>query len=137
MMIKITRGYYGYRNGRIVELKDTNSQAFELEESEARRIIGLGIAKAVSDSTEDSDPKDGKEIEEDSITINGKLSEEDLRKMTYPQLKKLCKDMEVSADGKKEEIIERLINVDVYVSKTEDGEAEEGVPNLTPAEPEV
>ena len=137
MMVKITRGYYGHRNGRIVELKDVNSPAFEVQEEEAKRIIGLGIAKA------DVVYEDEQEHINESSNLTGHLTEEQLRDLPYSQLKKLCKEMGVSAAGKQDELIARLLEVEVEVTdqdeevaETDESDNEECPPTLTPAEPE-
>lgn len=139
MKVKITRGYYGYRNGKVSELKDVNSPAFELDEKEAERIIGLGIAKAVS--VTNSNALDG-----DMIT--GRLTEEQLRTLPYSKLKQLCKELGVSAVGKQDELIARLVEVDVQASAQDeditdmeeelemDDSEGECPPMLAPAEPE-
>lgn len=136
-MVKITRGYYGHRNGRIVELKDVNSPAFEVQEEEAKRIIGLGIAKA--------DVVFEDEQINESSNVTGHLTEEQLRELPYSQLKKLCKEMGVSAAGKQDELIERLLEVEDEVTdqdeekeveETDELDNEECPPMLTPAEPE-
>lgn len=139
MKVKITRGYYGYRNGKASELKDVNSPVFELNDKEAERIIGLGIAKAVS--VTNSNAPDG-----DMIT--GCLTEEQLRTLPYSKLKQLCKELGVSAVGKQEELIARLVEVDVQASAQDeditdmeeelemDDSEGECPPMLAPAEPE-
>lgn len=139
MMVKITRGYYGHRNGRIVELKDVNTPAFEVQEEEAKRIIGLGIAKA------DVVSEDEQEHINESGNVTGHLTEEQLRELPYSRLKKLCKEMGVSAAGKQDELIARLLEVEVEVTdqdeekevaETDESDNEECPPMLTPAEPE-
>ena len=116
MKVKITRGYYGYRNGKASELKDVNSPAFELDEKEAERIIGLGIAKAVS--VTNSNAPDG-----DMIT--GRLIEEQLRTLPYSKLKQLCKEFGVSAVGKQEELIARLVEVEVQAPKQDEEDVDD------------
>ena len=125
MKVRMVRGYYGLRNGKISEMKDINSPAFDVDDMEAERIIGLGIAKAVSD--------DMKETEEYMVT--GHLTEEQLREMPYSRLKQLCKELGVSAVGKQDELIERLVAVEVQTDER-DSEDEELPPMLDPAEPE-
>lgn len=139
MKVKIARGYYGYRNGKASELKDVNSPAFELDEKEAERIIGLGIAKAVSVSNSN--------VPDDDM-ITGRLTEEQLRTLPYSKLKQLCKELGVSAVGKQEELIARLVEVDVQASAQDeditdmeeelemDDSEGECPPMLAPAEPE-
>lgn len=143
MKVKITRGYYGYHNGKASELKDINSPAFEVNEEEAERIIGLGIAKAVS--VTNSNAPDG-----DMIT--GRLTEEQLRTLPYSKLKQLCKELGVSAVGKQEELIARIVAMEVQAPKQdeediddfdsndtgmgEDDSEGECPPMLAPAEPE-
>ena len=131
-MIKMARGYYGYRNGKIVDLKDVNSPAFDVDEKEAKRLIGLGVAKAVD---EDDSIKTDESTDSDSV-ITGHLTEEQLNELSYPELKKLCNEMGVSAVGKKNELIERLVEVEVNAdeeSRVEDSD----FPDLQPAEPEA
>lgn len=140
MKVKITRGYYGYRNGKASELKDVNSPVFELDEKEAERIIGLGIAKAVSVTS--SNTPNGN-------MITGHLTEEQLRTLPYSKLKQLCKELGVSAVGKQEELITRIVAIEVQAPKQaediadmEEEELEmddsegECPPMLAPAEPE-
>lgn len=46
--IKIIKGVYGYKyNGRTIP-KDSKSDAFEVEELEAKRLVGLGIAEVAN-----------------------------------------------------------------------------------------
>lgn len=143
-MIKMTRGYYGYRNGKIVDLKDVNSPAFDVDEKEAKRLIGLGVAKAVdedktdvtkADNDEDDSIKTDESTDSDSV-ITGHLTEEQLNELSYPELKKLCNEMGVSAIGKKNELIERLVKVEVNVDEQAQIE-ESDFPDLQPAEPEA
>lgn len=129
MMIKITRGYYGHRNGRIVEMKDIHSPAFEVDEAEAQRVISLGIAKA--DNATDNDT--GKEVTDSYLTI------EQLQEMSYNQLKQLCKELGLSAVGKQNELIARILGTKVQYSEPEEElntENNEDFPTLNPAEPE-
>lgn len=125
MKVKMVRGYYGLRNGKISELKDINSPDFDVDDMEAERIIGLGIAKAVSDDMEETE----------EYMVTGHLTEEQLREMPYSRLKQLCKELGVSAVGKQDELIERLVAVEVQTDER-DSEDEELPPMLDPAEPE-
>lgn len=136
MMIKIVNGYYGHRNGRIVELKDTNSPTFDLEESEARRIIGLGIAKAV-DSVSENEPSTQECCKSDSGRDTGSLSADELSELPYQKLKQICKERGIPADGKKEELIAKLTATDEELQDDHEEEVvEEEAPALIPAEPE-
>lgn len=115
MKVKITRGYYGYRkNGKASELKDVNSPAFELDEQEAERIIGLGIAKAVSVSAN-----------ENENMLTGHLTEDQLRTLPYSKLKQLCKELGVSAVGKQDELIARLVAVEVQAPKQDEEDVDD------------
>ena len=125
MKVKMVRGYYGLRNGKISELKDINSPDFDVDDMEAERIIGLGIAKAVSDDMEETE----------EYMVTGHLTEEQLREMPYSRLKQLYKELGVSAVGKQDELIERLVAVEVQTDER-DSEDEELPPMLDPAEPE-
>lgn len=144
MKVKIIRGYYGYRNSKAVELKDINSPAFELDEAEAKRLIGLGIAKAVSVAA--MEPLGECTATDETNMLTGHLTEEQLRTLPYPKLKQLCKELGVSASGKQEELIARLVAIKVEVagqdeediddSETDNTEGE-CPPALKAAEPEV
>ena len=111
MKVKIVRGYYGYRNGKVSELKDKNSLAFELDDKEAERIIGLGIAKAVSVAVSEK---------KDADMVTGHLTEEQLRTLPYSKLKQLCKELGVSAVGKQEELIARIVAIEVQASQQDE-----------------
>lgn len=129
MMIKITRGYYGHRNGRIVEMKDIHSPAFEVDEAEAQRVISLGIAKTDNAANNNT----SKEMPDSYLTT------EQLQEMSYNQLKQLCKELGLSAAGKQNELIARILGTKVQVSEPEeelDIENSEEFPILNPAEPE-
>lgn len=44
-MIKIVKGKYGYKDGKITVLKDSNSDPFELDKEEEARLVEEGIAE--------------------------------------------------------------------------------------------
>ena len=67
MLISIIKGNYGYNDGRIVRAKSPSDPPFEVSDSEAARLIGMGIAKAV-----------------DKLPVDGKLSAEEKKPDTDP-----------------------------------------------------
>lgn len=129
----ITVGTYGYRtdkDGPVIPVSHKEGKPIELLDAEADRIVGLGIAKYAN----------GKAVEEQE----GNLDPDDLSTYAYNDLKKLAKEMGLSASGSKEELIKRISDekviipsdADAVVDETENDDNEEP-PVLEAAEPEV
>ena len=127
----ITVGAYGYmpdKNGPVISIDYKYGKPISLSDEEADRIVGLGIAKY-------ADTKDVGENE-------GNIDPDDLSTYAYNDLKKLAKEMGLSAAGSKEELIKRIsdekvvIPSDAEVDETENDDNEEP-PVLEAAEPEV
>ena len=55
------------------------------------------------------------EIVEDEVPSTGHLDKGQLEDMSYQELKKLASDLGVSADGKKADLIERILAVEVEI----------------------
>jgi len=49
--IKIKRGFYGLHTKFGVQAKGPNDEAFEVDDNEAKRLVDLGIAKYIGDTT--------------------------------------------------------------------------------------
>lgn len=133
----IIRGGYGYRpdaNGP-VNLVTAKDGAISVADEEAARLVGLGVAEYA---------KDTKDVE-------GSLDPGDLGTYAYNDLKKLAKEMGLSASGSKEELIKRISEAKLSVSEESEDEGskdeeskdmesesdDEEPPVLEAAEPEV
>ncbi len=117
MLIKIVNGTYGHRptlaNGTkspyIVPVKP-NSPPIDVEEDEARRLISIGVAIAVKDETAPAAPakvspngnteaKAQAPEEPAEATVTGYLDAEQLKEMSFDELKALAKDMGIAITG--------------------------------------
>jgi len=49
MKVKIISGTYGHKVGKYIEPKDRTSEPFELEETEAKRLVSLGVAEIITE----------------------------------------------------------------------------------------
>lgn len=123
----ITVGTYGYRpslSGPVIPVSHKEGKPIELSDAEADRIVGLGIAKYAN----------GKVAEDQE----GNFDQDDLSTYAYNDLKKLAKDMGLSASGSKEELIKRISEEKVLIqADTKEENDNEEPPVLEAAEPEV
>jgi len=100
MKVRATKSFCGavtMRRGQEADIKDM----FIVDD-----LLKAGYVEALEENN------DG-EVE------TGHLDPEQLKKMTVPELKKLANDMGLDDDGKKDEIIERICNVEVQVGDAE------------------
>lgn len=117
MLVKIIRGAYGHRPNpyetRIV-LKNSKSPAFELEDEEAKRLIGLGVAKKCADS--------GSSDDTGSYGFSGYplMSEEELADLDFNEMRKLAKQYGLNSKGTKEELFCRLKEAFVDENEVQD-----------------
>lgn len=100
-MIKVIDGSVKH-NGVIYEKGDTIE---DILEDDAVRLINLGVC-----SGEQPEPLEG----------TGHLTEEDLRKMKVEDVRNLAAEMGLETDGKKEELIARIIEVEVQFPNNEE-----------------
>ncbi len=121
MFIKIIQGTYGYRGkDGILKPKNMLSDPFELEDEKAKQLIRKGIAKQIKESkNEEKQMKNDTEKEE-------RQSEGNIENMSRNELAKMAKEMGLSGNGSKEELIERILK-----------ETEEEPPTLEAEEPHV
>lgn len=135
----IIRGGYGYRpdaNGP-VNLVTAKDGAISVADEEAARLVGLGVAEYAKSQQN---------------VVLGVLAPDDLSTYAYNDLKKLAKELGLSASGSKEELIKRISEEHVCVPEKaeetvaadpeeESADAEESSdeepPILEAAEPEV
>ena len=118
MLVRIINGGYGHRekNSKVVELKDCNSKPFEVNDAEAKRIIALGIAEAVTVEVA---------AEKEPEVVYGNIDREMLESMDYQSLRQLAKDLDLDSKGTKEEIIDRIANEKVEIPNEPDAEVED------------
>ena len=96
MFIKVIKDSIIYKG----EIKALNKE-FECDNAIAASLIERGYAEAVG--------------EVDEAKLVGHLDPADLETYSYQELKKLAADLGVSANGKKEELIERIAALEVEV----------------------
>lgn len=79
MRIKITSGIYGLNEGGRIKPKTSYDEPFEVDRSEADRLIALGVAKIVASAVEnpadDEEDSSKAELKADGSEANGKDSE--------------------------------------------------------------
>lgn len=111
MKVRITCGAYGHRpdmnEPRIVR-KDNTSPPFDLEDTEARRIIELGIAECCEEETDGPLPDDIRSGYQNTEEENCMATAEAVMSMGYIDMKKLAKKLGVDAKGTKEELQKKL-----------------------------
>ena len=116
MYIKILVGAYGHRpnpNQSFVEKKDCTSEPFEVNDKEAARLIGLGIAKEIS-------------VDADAAWNKGETPEsasqkyDNLEQLSIQQLRKMVKDLGLPADGSKAALAEKIRNASSKSVNTDD-----------------
>lgn len=137
MLVKIINGNYGHYDNGIVSLKTPDSKPFELEDSKAKRIIGLGVAVKVDSSDEEpagelTEESADETADDEEVSIKGHLDAEQLTEYSKEELKNLAKDLGVSTSGSKEQLIDRIIAVEVEAPV-----ADEEPPILEAVVPEV
>ena len=140
MLVRIIiDGNYGHYVNGVVIPKNKNSKPFELEDSKAHRLISEGVAEAVNgepvpdNEGELPDPfcNDGEPVP-DNEGVTGHLDADQLDDLSINDLRKIAKDLGVSASGSKKELIERICDVEVSAPADD-----EEPPVLEAADPEV
>lgn len=139
--IKVTTGGCGIKyteaNGHVrYALKTEASGAFECDDTQAARLVSLGVAKYAGQKSE-TDPADFQGTEqENEETVTGHLDSEQLASMTNEQLKNLAGDLGVDVTGckKKADFIDAITAAEVEAGGIiEDGDE---LPDLDAADPE-
>lgn len=143
--IKIISGTYGFRpEPAVVEAKTPESPAFFVEDQEAARLVGLGVAQYVNElgwkQEADPAPQTDELQEEQSDDTQepekaaGHLDAEDLEKWNYNDLKKLAAEMGVNPEGKtKADYIAAIVAAEVEPGDEDDSDE---LPELSAADPE-
>jgi hypothetical protein len=132
-------------------LKTPESGAFECDDAQADRLVGLGVAeyvglqwREVSDEVAEEEPaplaetqpEQAEEVEpaQETEKRTGHLVAEDLEKMSYLELKHLAAEMGIFPDSKKKaDYIEALVAAEVEIDEDED---DDELPELCAADPE-
>ncbi len=133
MLIKILAGAYGHRpdpEKSYIEKKDKDSDPFEVNEKEAARLIGLGIAeKAVVNIEKKSD--------EMSVPTDPGGQDDDLEQLSIQKLRKMAKDLGLPADGSKTVLagkIRNALNIQQNQEESDDQEEEGDETNISDKE---
>ena len=152
LKVKIISGTYGYKVGKRLLPKDRTSEPFELEETEAKRLVSLGVAEIITEgvatggngeetnppSVNPSNDENGENGEnEGDNEIVGHLDEEQLRGMIIKDLKALAEDMgiDTSKFKVKEDYVQAIVAVEV--SAPVDDENGDELPGLGAEDPVV
>ncbi len=145
MLIKILVGAYGHRpdpEKSYIEKKDKDSDPFEVNEKEAARLIGLGIAEKAAVNIE-------KKADEISVSADPGGQDDDLEQLPIQKLRKMAKDLGLPADGSKTVLAGKIRNASKIRQNQEESDdlEEEGdetdtsdkeaPPILQAADPEV
>lgn len=140
MLVRIIiDGNYGHYVNGVVIPKNKNSKPFELEDSKALRLISEGVAEAVNgEPVPDNDGElpdpfcNNGEPVPDNEGVTGNLDADQLDDLSINDLRKIAKDLGVSASGSKKKLIERICDVEVSAPADD-----EEPPVLEAADPEV
>lgn len=145
MLIRILAGAYGHRpdpGKSYIEKKDKDSEPFEVSDTEAARLIGLGIAEKAAVNIEKESYKEA------ASTIPDDRGD-DLEQLPIQKLRKMAKDLGLPADGSKAILAEKIRNASKDLQKREEDDDQqdendesdvsddEDPPILKAAEPEV
>lgn len=145
MLIKILAGAYGHRpdpEKSYIEKKGKDSDPFEVNEKEAARLIGLGIAEKAAVNIE-------KKADEISVSADPGGQDDDLEQLPIQKLRKMAKDLGLPADGSKTVLAGKIRNASKIRQNQEESDdlEEEGdetdtsdkeaPPILQAADPEV
>lgn len=141
--IRVTRGGCGvnytdeHGNSRH-GLKTVESGPFECDDTQAARLVRLGVAAYMTEPQKVTAPDATQEPDPAPENITGHLSASALEGMSYDELKKLAADMGVKVEGKKKaDYITAIAAAEVKAATeddTEDGDDE--LPDLGAADPE-
>lgn len=107
------------------------SEAFAMEEETKTPIVEVQqteTSKVVESSKEETQPVVEDKVEEEATNeqeqSHGQYSEEQLNKMTYNDVRKLAKEIGVTATGAKATIIERILEADGMLSEDKEPKKE-------------
>lgn len=98
MLIRMIAGAYGHRpdpGKSYIEKKDKDSEPFEVSDTEAARLIGLGVAEKADANI---DP------------IGTDSHDDGLEQMPIQKLRKMAKDLGLPADGGKAALADKIRN---------------------------
>ena len=98
-----------------------------IDEAENTGSVVTKAEKVVAPKeTETVAPKSRKEREasEELPDVTGNLTEEQLNSLSYNNLKKLAKEMGISATGARDELTQKILNVEVSVDAEDDSDEE-------------
>lgn len=107
-------------NGTIFKCDDI----FEVEDTVGKSLIERGYVKATEQEIEQTESQPTEEAE----VKTEYLDESDLKEMSYSELRRLATQKGVSANGKKDDLIKRIVSAEAAVD-TEEAEDEGDLPN--------
>lgn len=130
--IRVTVGTVGFFDSGHHKTKSTNDKPFECEDAQAAHFVECGVAEYV-----DQEQEKGREPEQRGEPEVGHLDAAQLEAMTNEQLKNLAGDLGIDVTGckKKADFVAAIVATDVEPGPAE-GEGEDELPDLSPADPE-
>lgn len=116
MKVKALRSFSGAVNmsrGQVMDIQDEYVlndllKAGYVEALEEANNLVNAILDVENDAESEAEADTTPEEPEGEETLTGTLDTEDLQEMHYNDLKKLAKEMGLSPDGKKDELVERI-----------------------------
>lgn len=134
MWVKAVKSFGGkvsMGQGQEMELEENDTLQDLLEAGYVTKIMVNGQEPPEPDKEQEETTENQNSNAEDSIDQSadeaelqvGYLDEADLEEMTTADLKKLAKEMGVSAAGTKKEIIQRLAEIEVEIGAEAEGDA--------------
>ena len=107
-------------DGKIYKLDDT----FKLDDIIATELIKNGNVVAFQEA-EIIEPDNAEDSQVEQDVLTGTLDAEDLKSMKKDDLVRLAQQMGLDTKGTKDELIERISNVEVEVDEEEEDDVEE------------
>ena len=92
---------------------------FEVDEVIAESLIERGYVVPTEVSEAEVIDVEYEEVEEEVETVKGKWDKEDLKTWKVAELKELAEELGIEATGKKEELIEKICEVEVEIPSDE------------------
>lgn len=123
-------------------LKTPENGPFDCDETQAARLVDMGVAEYVARQVADEDPAPQPDAQQQQEPTTGHLDAEQLEELTVAKLKELAEDMGLDVSGckKKADYIAAIVAVEVELGPEVDPDADEDpdndLPDLSAANPE-
>lgn len=149
MLIRILQGTFGALENGAVVAKTSQSAPFKVDDARGRQLIEDGYAREVGEDVPvpgilpASDPDEEKLETDSGENVSGREEPGDagkaLSEYSFAELRNMAKELGLKADGKREQLEERIAaNRDGQREKSEEEDAtavDEAFPALQPEDP--